>query len=226
MGWSSRQISALTAQFVAYCAAAGSDAEVLDIGCGYGAAAEAALAAGVHVVANDIDRIALSELHRRIGVNQWLRFIPLPGRFPNEFDLPAGSFAAVHTSNVLHFLEPKELEAGLRKIAAWLRPGGRLFVQAATPYQAPFQDFIPEYERRLEAKKPWPGWVARIGEWSTHRQLGQMPRSIHLLDATVLSRAVTEAGLRVEHAVLSCRADLPVSLRLDGRETVELVAER
>jgi hypothetical protein len=87
-----------------------------------------------------------------------------------------------HASNVFHFLTGNQLDAGLRAISNWLCSRGRLFVQTSTPYQAPFTAFIPEYERRLAAGVKWPGWLAKAAQFSTHRQLGQMPRSIHLLD--------------------------------------------
>jgi hypothetical protein len=68
--------------------------------------------------------------------------------------------------------------------------------------------------------------VEKVSEYCTHRQRGQMPRSIHLLDEEVLRRSAEAAGLVVEAAWLYQRPDLPVALRLDGRETVGLVARK
>ena len=101
-----------------------------------------------------------------------------------------------------HFLTGNQLEQGLRAVARWLRPGGKLFVQTATPYQAPFAAFIPEYERRIADGVKWPGWIPKLSVYSQHRQLSQMPRSMHLLDDLVLARAATAAGLAVERAWL------------------------
>ena len=51
-----------------------------------------------------------------------------------------------------------------------------------------------------------------------------MPASIHLLDDRVLCRLVESVGLVVERAWLYQRADFPRELRLDGRESLGLVA--
>ena len=83
---------------------------------------------------------------------------------------------------------------------------------------------MPEYERRVQEGQRWPGWISRIGAFSTHRQLSQMPRSMHLLDD--LRRSAEEAGLIVEQTFLYRRRDFPTSLALDGRESVGLIARR
>ena len=101
-----------------------------------------------------------------------------------------------------------------------------LYVSAATPYQAPFAAFVPEFERRLAAGETWPGWVARTRDYSTHRLLGLMPRSLHLMDDTVLRRLAEASGFAIEQLYLYRRGDLPASLHYDGRESVALIARR
>jgi SAM-dependent methyltransferase len=215
MGWASAGLSPLSELFVEYCRTA--PAPVLDIGAAYGAATRAALEAGAQVIANDLDTTPLAALaHPRLRV--------LEARFPRGVQLPPASLGAVHAANVLHFLPGAHLAEGFRAIARWLRPGGKLFVQAASPYMAPFAAFIPEYERRVAAGVRWPGWVEKMSAYSAHRQLSQMPRALHLLDAAVLRRLAEEAGLLVESAWLAPRTDLPRSIRLDGREAACLVA--
>ena len=60
--------------------------------------------------------------------------------------------------------------------------------------------------------------------YARHRQFSQMPRAVHLLDDAVLRRAAEAAGLRVERCWLFQRADQPKEIRLDGRESVALIA--
>ncbi|HEY3441138.1 MAG TPA: class I SAM-dependent methyltransferase [Paludibaculum sp.] len=216
MGWSSDQLSPLSLSFVEFSRTC--SAPVLDIGAGLGAAALAALGAGASVIANDLDDGALKLLSERVLVR--------PGRFPREVHFEPAKLGAVHASNVFHFLTGNQLEYGFRAIARWLQPGGRLFVQAATPYQAPFAAFLPEYRRRLAAGEKWPGWIPKISLYSSHRQLSQMPRSLHLLDDAILTRTALAAGLEIERAWLFRRADLPATLHLDGRESVALIARK
>jgi polyketide synthase PksL len=229
MGWVSEQMSPVSELFVEFCRSSlrgGESAPVLDIGAAFGAASLAALRAGAHVIANDLDADHLLELQNRAGPEDRARLALKPGRFPRELHYEPGTLGAVHASNVFHFLTGNQLERGLRAVARWLQPGGKLFVQAATPYQAPFAAFIPEYERRLASGEKWPGWLPKVSLYSTHRQMSQMPRSIHLLDDRVLTRLVEGSGLEIERVFLYRRGDLPATLHLDGRESVGLVARK
>ena len=227
MGWASERLSPVGEMFVEFCAAGecGEASPALDIGAAFGMASLAALRAGAWVIGNDLDAGHLAELERRARESGLLSRLRLkPGRFPRELDFENAALGAVHASNVFHFLTGNQLREGMRAIARWLRPEGKLFVQASTPYQAPFAAFVPEFERRMQAGEKWPGWLEKVSRYSSHRQLGQMPRSIHLLDDRTLRRVVEEAGLEIERAWLFRRADLPSSLHMDGRESVGVVA--
>lgn len=222
MGWTSNQLNALSQLFVDHCRTV--SLPVLDLGAAFGVATLPALATGAQVIANDLDAEHLARLASLAGAQPRLQL--LPGRFPDQLDLPSGSLGAVHASNVLHFLDGAELTLGAVKIAKWLAPCGRLFVHAGTPYQQPFSRFIPQYEQRVAAGDPWPGYVVDTKEISSHRRLSQIPPSIHLLDAQVLTRVFERAGLTVDRVWLYQRHDLPRSLHLDGREGVALLAHK
>ena len=230
MGWASEQLSPLSELFIGHCASLDEEATVLDIGAAFGLASLAALRSGVRVIANDIETAHLDELLARAraqcGKDELARLTLTPAHFPRELHCEAASLAAVHASNVLHFLTGNQLALGFRRIARWLRPGGVLFVQAATPFQAPFVAFMPEFERRIAASEKWPGWIEKISAYSSHRQLSQMPRAIHLLDDRVLRQLACDADLAIERAWLYRRPDLPATLHLDGRESVALIARR
>jgi SAM-dependent methyltransferase len=232
MGWISDVLGPVSVMFVEFCATGfcGQQTPALDVGAASGAASEAALRAGAWVIANDLDAAPLMELERRVRrdctESEQARLSVQPGRFPREPHFEPASLGALHACNVFHFLTGNQLALGVEKAARWLRPGGKLFVQAATPFQAPFEAFLPEYERRVARGEKWPGWVEKIGAYSKHRLLGQMPRALHLLDDVVLARVCSGAGLEVERAWLYRREDLPASLHLDGRESVGLVARK
>ncbi len=224
MGWASEELNAISSRFVEFSASC--EAPVLDIGAAYGVASLAALRAGATVIANDLDEEHLRIIESRTGPHDRARLRLKPGKFPRGVAFDPESLGAVLASNVLHFLTGKQLETGIRMIAAWLRPGGKLFVHASTPYQAPFAAFLPEYERRLRAGEKWPGWIEKVSAYSSHRKLSVMPASVHLLDDVVLRRVMEAAGLEVEEAMLYRRADLGHGLALDGRECVGVIARR
>ena len=221
-GWTSNVPNELSQLFIAYSASA--TLPVLDIGAAFGVATIPALAAGATVLANDSDPDHLATLEGLTPPELRPQLRLLPSRFPHYLNLPAQSLDAVHASNIFHFLTGDELEAGFQKIAAWLAPGGRLFVQAGTPYQQPFAALAPLYEARVAAGDPWPGWVEDARAISTHKKLSQIPRSLHLLDEAVLRRLATSADLHIERLWTYRRHDLPRSMHLDGREGVGLVA--
>jgi len=221
MGWVSAELGELSLAWVEDCRHSG-EHPVLDIGAAFGAAALAALVSGAHVIANDLSPEHLAELARLAPARA--RLTLKPGHFPKQLHLEAASLHSVHISNVVHFLTGRQLDHGLRMIARWLRPGGRLFLQAVTPFQSVFAGFLPEYERRIRAHVRWPGYIAKVHEFPRHRQFSQMPRSVHLLDDEILRRAALEAGLEVERCWLFRRPDQPKELLLDGRESVALIA--
>jgi SAM-dependent methyltransferase len=233
MGWISEQISPQSELFLDFCRAghcASSESAALDIGTGYGLVALAAVHTGAWVVANDVEPSHLRELERRAeretSPEERLRLILRPGHFPGDLFFPEGTLGAVHAANILHFLNRRQLTLGMSRIARWLRPGGKLFVQASTPYRAPFAAFAAEYQRRVAAGAKWPGWVEKLSVYCAHRQVGQMPRAMHFLDDRILERMAVEASLTVERAWLAPGDDLPADLRLDGRETACLVARK
>jgi SAM-dependent methyltransferase len=223
-GWASNQLNEVSERFVAHCRNV--THPVLDIGAAFGIATLAAIEAGATVIANDLEPSHLAEIAKSAPPAQANKLILLPARFPRQLRFAESSLSAIHASNVLHFLTATQLEHGLSAIAHWLIPSGKLFVQASTPWQAPFRAFVPVFEARRDAGEPWPGWIEDTAEYSTHRKLGQIPSSIHLLDERTLSRHAEAAGLLVEEAYLYRRRDLPASLFLDGRECAALIARK
>jgi polyketide synthase PksL len=173
-GWASNQLNEVSERFVAHCRFV--TRPVLDIGAAFGLASLAAIESGATVYANDLAPSHLAQIPPSE------KLILLPGRFPHDLHFPENSLDAVHASNIFHFLTGPQLARGLKSIAHWLAPGGKLFVQAATPWQKPFESFIPVFESRRAAGVEWPGWIEKTTDYSTHRKLGQIPSSIHLLD--------------------------------------------
>lgn len=224
MGWASEALNVISERWVEFSARCG--APVLDIGAAYGVASLAALRAGAHVIANDLGEEHLKILESRAPLEDRARLRIKAGKFPRDLVFEHESLGAVLASNVLHFLTGRQLERGFRMIAGWLGPGGKLFVHASTPYQAPFTAFVPEYDRRLAAGEKWPGWMEKVSRYSKHRKLSVMPASIHLLDDVVLRRVAESAGLQVEESFLYRRADLGHGLAMDGRESVGLIARK
>ncbi|WP_306029220.1 class I SAM-dependent methyltransferase [Stappia sp. MMSF_3263] len=199
---------------------------VLDLGCAFGVAAHAALAAGATVIANDIDPLHLEETARNAppGTSDRLRLAP--GAFPAGLDFDDGSLALVHASNLLNFLKGEEIDAGFASIFRWLAPGGRFLSMSGSPYSANIRGFIPAYEANVAAGLDWPGECHDLHARSDDPTIAELPDFLHLLDPAVLSRSAREAGLEVEEAQFFNRAGTPDYIALDGRENVVFVARK
>ncbi|MBZ2183156.1 MAG: class I SAM-dependent methyltransferase [Bryobacter sp.] len=221
MGWSSNTVNELSELFVEACAPG---MKVIDIGAAYGVAAHRALERGASVVANDLDRGALEKLQQQRPAGGELEI--RAGRFPRDVKTGEGEFDLAHASCVFHFLTGRQLERAAEWLRHGLRPGGRVFVLAATPWMKPFAEFIGEYEARGQRGEAWPGWVENTRAYSGHRMLGQLPKSVHLLDGEVLERVFRGAGFDSERVWLFRRRDLPASLGWDGRENVGYIGRR
>jgi len=223
-GWTSNRLNEVSELFVAFCRHA--NLPVLDIGAAFGIASLAALDTGATVFANDLEPEHLAAIANAAKPEHARRLVLIPGRFPRQLKFAEASLSAVHASNVLHFLTGGQLALGIASIAHWLAPGGKLFVQASSPWQRPFQAFVPVFESRRAAGEEWPGWIENTSQYSTHRKLNQIPSSLHLLDDDTLRRKAEAAGLIVENAWLYRRRDAPASLFLDGRECAGLIARK
>jgi hypothetical protein len=221
MGWSSNTLNELSEEFVAAC---GPGMTVIDIGAAYGVAAHRALERGAKVVANDLDEGALERLvqQRPAGGELELR----AGRFPREVKTGEGEFDLAHASSVFHFLTGRQLERAAEWLRYGLKPGGMVFVLAATPWMKPFAGFVKEYEERRGRGEAWPGWIENTREYSEHRMLGQLPKSVHLLDGEILKRVFEGAGFETGRVWLFRRRDLPGSLAMDGRESVGYIGRK
>jgi SAM-dependent methyltransferase len=193
--------SARFAQHAALCRA-----PVLDMGCAYGIATRAALEAGATVHACDMDARHVAILAAETPPGLRARLTTSVGTLP-DVDFAADAFDAILCSRVLHFLTGAEIRATLAKMRHWLRPGGRLFLVADTPYSGFWSAGASAYEQRKAAGEEWPGFIADIGAFMKD---GRVPEGmlawLNPLDPDLLARECARAGLVVEEAAFTGRA--------------------
>jgi SAM-dependent methyltransferase len=197
-GWMTEGLDAVSQAFVEYAGAA--DGECLDLGCAYGVATLPALAAGARVLACDMEPRHLEILAQRVPAADRARLRCQPGTMP-EVSFPPGSFAAVLCARALHFLRGEGIEATVRGMHDWLKPGGRVFLVADSPYTGPWYTRAPQYEARKAAGDPWPGLVEDYRSLlpATSNPAGH-PTFINPLDPDVLARVARAAGFEVLEA--------------------------
>jgi SAM-dependent methyltransferase len=201
------------------------DDPVLEIGCAYGVATIPALEAGATVVACDMEPRHLEILTQRTPPAHRGRLTCVAGELP-AIDFAPGCFAAILCSRVLHFLSGEDIDLSLEKMAAWLKPGGRLYIVADTPYGI-WRNFIPTFEQGKRDGRRWPGMMVGLHHYLPTpgiRKHIDKPAFMNLLDAELLARICTEAGLRVERATFIDRSDFKGLGALDGRENAGVLA--
>jgi SAM-dependent methyltransferase len=221
MGYVTQNIDEYSQAFVEYAASA--CGSVLDIGAAYGNISLLALAKGAHVIANDLDLRHLEILESRVDKDSLKRLQLLPGRFPHEISFPDNSLGAILISQVLHFFINEELYQAVKKIYQWLKPNAKVFVVAGTPYIGIYRDFIPLFEQRKKERSSCPGLIENISVYK-HTRVGDLPKSLNFFDDEILRDLFLNEGFIIEKVSMFTHKRLPKDIKLDGRESVGLIA--
>ena len=192
--------------------------EVLDVGCAYGVASIPSLEGGASLTAVDMDQGHLDILKSRAPEDSHARLTLQTGTLPN-IDLPDERFAAILCSRVLHFLTGEEIEASVKNMYRWLKPGGQLFLIADTPWGI-WRNFIPTWEENAANGERWPGLMIKPINYLPYTPSSDDvgPPLMNLLDPELLRRTCEEAGFRVTKASFIDRSDFGDNGRMDGRE--------
>jgi len=192
---------------------------VLDLGCAFGIATIAALEAGGRVTACDLDPRHLKILTENTPEALHSRLTCVCGQLP-DIDLPEASYDAILCSRVLHFLDGAAIDASVRNMYRWLKPGGRLYLVADTPYGI-WRKLIPIFEARRARGDRWPGIMIGLENYLPFAPKDRAidgPPFMNLLDPELLARICTDAGFEVERASFIDRSDFSGLGRMDGRE--------
>lgn len=215
---------------------ASKNGSVLEIGAAFGAASLQASAKGVRVFCNDISTRNLAVVHRRYNSNiaedsltgDDEKLILVPGALPEELrNLPKNYFDAILVCRVLHFFSGEKIETSLIQLSQNLKKGGKLFIVCETPYLKNWQQFLPEFNKRVEAGVKWPGEITNPAEYESSGRSALLPKFVHWITKEVLAKSLSRIGLEVENlSYINRRGQFPDDLLLDGRESVGAVATK
>jgi SAM-dependent methyltransferase len=224
MGWALPASDPVTKGFVDHCATL-QDCHVLEIGAAYGHASIMALKAGARIWVNDLDHRHLDRFSEKTADNS--RVTLVPGDYPDELSLPLDFFDAILSVRVFHFFSPEKLERSVNKLFQILKSEGKVFLLADTPYQGAWT-YWPEYERKKEAGEPYPGYFSNLEQYNLEGSAvtKHLPKYMHFLDPDVLSRVFQQMGFEICESKFLNRQDYPPHIRLDGRESVGIVARK
>ncbi|WP_417904914.1 class I SAM-dependent methyltransferase [Candidatus Tisiphia endosymbiont of Micropterix aruncella] len=141
-------------------------------------------------------------------------------------------YDAILIARVLHFFSPEQLDNAVANIFSLLKDRGRVYVLAITPYVKRFESFIPEYEKRVLNKEPFPGYVQSLKDWvnipvTNSNQLASIrDEPFMFLDQNVLTSIFKKHNFRIIGCKVVGLEYKSKSWSLDGRENVILIAEK
>lgn len=204
-------------------AGAGNDA-ALEIGCAYGVATIAALQAGAIITACDMDQRHLDVLRSRVDDKLAKQLTLQAGTLP-DIDLPEAHFGSLLCSRVLHFLTGEDIERSVQNMFRWLKPGGRLYLIADTPFGI-WRDFIPTWDENIAAGERWPGFMVKPINYLPYEPSSEDigPPIMNLMVPDLLQRTCEEAGFEVTRASFIDRSDFGDRGQMDGRENCGVAA--
>jgi SAM-dependent methyltransferase len=203
-----------------------SDSEALDIGCAYGIATLPALTLGGSITACDMDQRHLDVLKSKAPADSLERLTLRTGTLP-DIDLPENQYGNILCYRVLHFLTGDEIDQSIQNMYRWLKPGGRMFLVADTPWGI-WRNFIPTWEKNVAEGERWPGFMVKPVNYLPFEPSSEdiRPPIMNLLDPDLLRRSCEEAGFIVDRASFIDRSDFGDKGRMDGRENCGLTAHK
>jgi SAM-dependent methyltransferase len=208
---------------------------VLEIGAGYGLACNEALKLGAeHYTANDLDVRHLKILARdikEINPDYLANITLIAGEFPNKVEFLSQRYDAILIARVLHFMTPDKVMTTLKAIYKILKPGGRVYAVMLSLYVRGYTSFIPEFERRIQSKSPFPGYVENLADFAdktiiSEKALKNMEKSFLFFDVRAAQCCFEGAGFKVETTLEMPLAYKSQIWQLNGRENIEVIAQK
>ncbi|WP_341748934.1 class I SAM-dependent methyltransferase [Candidatus Tisiphia endosymbiont of Sialis lutaria] len=141
-------------------------------------------------------------------------------------------YDAILIARVLHFFSPEQLDKAVANIFNLLKDGGRVYAIAITPYVKRYERFIPEYEKRVLNKEPFPGYVQSVKNWlntsvtSSNQLVSINDEAFMFMDQNVLTTIFKKHNFRIIECKIAGLKYKSKTWSLDGRETVILIAEK
>lgn len=202
-----------------------SSPHVLEIGPGYGTATCLALSVGAFVTAHDLEAQHLDILKKRVSPDLLPRLTLKAGKFPQDSGFYENHFEAILMSQVLHFLTSQEIEQGVSLLLKWLKPGGKIFLTAISPYIGVLKKFLLLYQERKQQGVSWPGEIEDLREYCNHPCCEINPNFIHVFDPDVLRFHFSRLGFKVEKTdYYPIWNGKEPEFKNDGRECVGIIA--
>jgi SAM-dependent methyltransferase len=225
-GWTSTVPNQITVAILEWLANLKQQAPlVLDIGAGLGVGTFPMLEAGARVIALDLEASHLDSIRQEATRRSVAdRLTTVVGEFPGS--LRFEELAAIHCSNVLHFLPGSQIETGATRMYEWLRPGGKVFLQVGTIYAGHIKRLLPIFEDRRSCEVKWAGETHNAKDYVADAFRDATPNFMNYLDGPPLIELFNAVGFDIDESRYYTRHGLPITLQNDGREHFGIIATK
>ena len=232
-GAMSPRLDWVTEKFISY--ASKNNRKAFEVGSSYGLVSVIGdlKAENKDYTAVDVDKrhLGILALEIKSKYSQFSSFVKfINGEYPDDINLPDEEFDAILISRVLHFFSPYEIEKTLADCYRILKPGGRVYTIAITPYVKRFASFIPEYEKNFDNGDDYPGFVKSLASYAdpsvtTKKQMENLHKGHFMfLDSRVLVKAFKKVGFEIHSAKETPLQYVSKTWQYDGRENVGVIA--
>ncbi|MBT4879832.1 MAG: class I SAM-dependent methyltransferase [Alphaproteobacteria bacterium] len=221
MGYMTTEPDAYSKEFIEY--ASTINLPVLEIGAAYGVTTQYLVEKNDNVFMNDLCHEHLKIFKDKLSDRSKEKVTLCPGAFPEECNFPEDSFGGILACRVLHLLPPEKLQGAIEYAYALLKPGGKFFFVADTPYLSILKGFHPIYEDRVKQNTPWPGYIEDTAKYVGARAK-EIPTKVNFLDINTLGKAFEASQFKTEKIDYIAQTAFPEDAQFDGRESVGIIA--
>jgi len=201
MGWTKTPEDEYSKKFINF--ASNHNGWNLEIGAAFGLTARKVVQEGGKIIVNDLDPEHLAIFKHNIDEKYYSKIKLIDGNLL-DIDLEDKSIESILAARVLHMMKGSDIEKAARLMYRWLKPNGKVFVIAATPYHKTWNKFLPQYEQNLKSDMKFPGEIEDLSYWS-EEMTKYNPSFMHLMDIDILSKVFTDAGFKIEKSgYISC----------------------
>lgn len=198
--------------------------KIFEGGAAFGIATREILKRGCHVYVNDLLKEHLDCISDACSKEEKERLFLFPGPIQN-LSFEKVFFDGIFSSRMIHLLKGEDIEKTLHHFFSWLRPLGKLILTADTPFLKCYASHIKQYEHQRKQGNKWPGLIENTVPFK-NITFNNIPEFINFLDLETLTRVVQEAGFLIERVDYIVQNSFPEELKLDGRETVGIIAHK
>ncbi|MEB3701802.1 Class I SAM-dependent methyltransferase [Candidatus Bealeia paramacronuclearis] len=142
---------------------------VIEIGAGYTNIPIEALKQGVsYYTANDIAlehlKILTYRVKKDLGEDALKNLSLAPGKVPEDLKDVPNQFDGILAEKVIHFMTPVEIHNFMNWVKNSLKPGGKIYITAASPYSDAYRKILPAYQENLKEGLEFPGYLTHFPE--------------------------------------------------------------